>query len=82
MFYFRFIDYLVKIFVAAFILDAGREIFGRGVYKIGAFSYTTFWLNFLINCCIVKSLVFVPFPNSTIRLSNSDLTVLTVLRDC
>ena len=59
-----------------------RVIFGgRGVYKIGVFSYTTLWLNYLINCCIVKSLGFVSFPNSTIRLSNSDLTVLTILRD-
>ena len=45
------------------------------MYKIGAFSYTTLWLNYLINCCIIKSLGFVSFPNSTIRLSNSDLTV-------
>ena len=40
MFYFWFIDYLVKnliIFVAAFILDVGRVIFSRGVYKIEAF---------------------------------------------
>ena len=85
MFYFwvyRLFGKKLILFVAAFILDVGREIFGRGVYKIMAFSYTTFWLNYLINCCVVKLLVFVSFPNSTIRLSNSDLTVLTVLRDC
>ena len=69
------------IFVAAFILDVGRVIFGRGVYKIGDFSYTTFWLNYLINCCEVKQLVFVSFPNSTIRLCDSNLIVLTIHRD-
>ena len=70
------------IFVAAFILDVGRVIFGRGVYKIGFFFMYNILIVYLINCCIVKQLGFVSFSGSTIRLSNSDLCVLTIYRDC
>ena len=45
MFYFWFIDYLVKnliIFVAAFILDVGRVIFSRGCTKLRLFNVQYF----------------------------------------
>ena len=48
----------------------GRVPFGRGVSKIKVFLFTMIWLNYLIKYCMVKMLVFVSFPNSTIRLRN------------
>ena len=67
--------YFQFILVVAFILDVGRVIFGREVYKIKGFLCTMVWLIYLIKCCMVKLLDFISFPNSTIRLSNSDLFI-------
>ena len=63
--------YFQFILIAAFLVDVGRVTFGRGVSKIKVFSFTMIWLNYLIKYCMVKMLVFVSFPNSTIRLRNS-----------
>ena len=62
--------YFWFILIAAFIVDVGRVTFGRGVSKIRVFSFTMIWLNYLIKYCMIKMLVFVSFPNSTIRLKN------------
>ena len=61
--------YFQFILIAAFIVDVGRVIFSRGVYKIRVFPFTMIWLIYLIKYCMVKILVFVSFPNGTIRLS-------------
>ena len=42
------------ILVAAFIVDMGRVMFSRGVYKIKGFSFTMILLIHLMKCCIIK----------------------------
>ena len=63
--------YFWFILITAFIVDVGRVTFSRGVSKIRVFSFTMTWLIYLLKYYMVKILVFVSFPNSTIRLSNS-----------
>ena len=72
MFIFQFIHCLVKnpiIFVAAFIVDVGRVIFGRGCINSECFDVQPYQCLNLINCCIIKYFVVVSFPIGTFKLS-------------